>query len=137
MRALTSSRLGATDASNLNGDGGVCVCVRVFACARVHVCACVRACACVRTRVRACVRECVHDVLISILYVILIRHTDDFPSTSTRLVSKTLVFPWTDVLRGRSQLSTFMKAYTAYARGEGVWDYRTLSSRKSTFICNH
>ena len=30
-------------------------------------------------------------------------------------------------LRGRSQLSTFMKAYTAYARGEGVWDHRTLS----------
>ena len=29
-------------------------------------------------------------------------------------------------LRGRSQLSTFMKAYTAYARGEGVWDHRTL-----------
>ena len=32
---------------------------------------------------------------------------------------------WT--VRGRSQLSTFMKAYTAYARGEGVWDHRTLS----------
>ena len=30
------------------------------------------------------------------------------------------------LLRGRSQLSTFMKAYTAYARGEGVWDHRTL-----------
>ena len=30
------------------------------------------------------------------------------------------------MLRGRSQLSTFMKAYTAYARGEGVWDHRTL-----------
>ena len=29
-------------------------------------------------------------------------------------------------LRGRSQLSTFMKAHTAYARGEGVWDHRTL-----------
>ena len=42
-----------------------------------------------------------------------------------------------DDLRGRSQLSTFMKAYTAYARGEGVWDHRTLSPRKSTFICNH
>ena len=39
-------------------------------------------------------------------------------------------------LRGRSQLSTFMKAYTAYARGEGVWDHRTLSPRKSTFIFN-
>ena len=34
--ALTSLRLGATDASNLNGDGGVCVCV------------CVRVCACGR-----------------------------------------------------------------------------------------
>ena len=40
-------------------------------------------------------------------------------------------------VRGRSQLSTFMKAYTAYARGEGVWDHRTLSPRKSTFIFNH
>ena len=29
-------------------------------------------------------------------------------------------------IRGRSRLSTFMKAYTAYARGEGVWDHRTL-----------
>ena len=40
-------------------------------------------------------------------------------------------------VRGRSQLSTFMKAYTAYARGEGVWDHRTLFPWKSTFICNH
>ena len=41
-------------------------------------------------------------------------------------------------LRGRSQLSTFIiKVYTVYARGEGVWDHRTLSSRKSTFIFNH
>ena len=41
------------------------------------------------------------------------------------------------LVRGRSQLSTFMKAYTAYARGEGVWDHRTLFPRKSTFIFNH
>ena len=34
--------------------------------------------------------------------------------------------PFSLVVRGRSQLSTFMKAYTAYARGEGVWDHRTL-----------
>ena len=40
-------------------------------------------------------------------------------------------------IRGRSQLSTFMKAYTAYARGEGVWDHRTLFPQKSTFIFNH
>ena len=40
-------------------------------------------------------------------------------------------------IRGRSQLSTFMKAYTAYAREEGVWDHRTLFPRKSTFIFNH
>ena len=26
-------------------------------------------------------------------------------------------------LRSRSQLSTFMKAYREYARGEGVWDH--------------
>ena len=45
------------------------------------------------------------------------------------------VFVWS--VRGRSQLSTFMKAYTAYARGEGVWDHRTLFPRKSTFIFNH
>ena len=30
-----------------------------------------------------------------------------------------------------------MKAYTAYARGEGVWDHRTLFPQKSTFIFNH
>ena len=30
-----------------------------------------------------------------------------------------------------------MKAYTAYARGEGVWDHCTLSPQKSTFIFNH
>ena len=40
-------------------------------------------------------------------------------------------------LRGRSQLLTFMKAYTAYARGEGVWDHCMLFPRKSTFIFNH
>ena len=50
--------LGGTDASNLNGDGGVCVCARacVRACMRECVCARVRAC------VRACVCECVRDV---------------------------------------------------------------------------
>ena len=42
--ALTLSRLGATDPSNLNGDGGVCVCACACACVRVAV----RACACVR-----------------------------------------------------------------------------------------
>ena len=30
--------------------------------------------------------------------------------------------------RGRSQLSTFMKAFREYARGEGVWDHCTLFS---------
>ena len=34
-------------------------------------------------------------------------------------------------LRGRSQLSTFMKAYTVYARGEGVWDHCTLFPPKT------
>ena len=36
---------------------------------------------------------------------------------------------------------TFIDIYesvgTAYARGEGVWDHRTLFPRKSTFIFNH
>ena len=41
--ALTLSRFGATDASNLNGDSGVCVLVR----------ACMRVWACVRECVRA------------------------------------------------------------------------------------
>ena len=31
-------------------------------------------------------------------------------------------------LRGRSQLSTFMKAYREYDRGDGVWDHCTLFS---------
>ena len=42
-----------------------------------------------------------------------------------------------DITGLRSQLLTFIKAYTAYTRGEGVWDHRTLSPRKSTFIFNH
>ena len=51
--ALTSSRLGATDTSNLNGDGGVCVCVHMLA--YLHVCAymCMYARVCVHERVRA------------------------------------------------------------------------------------
>ena len=82
--ALTPSRLGATDPSNLNGDGGVCVCVR----ARV----CVRACACVRAFVSGCLRDvfAIYDnnispklimiiITIIILYFIQIRHIDDFP----------------------------------------------------------
>ena len=76
--ALTLSRLGATDASNLNGDGGVCVFV------------CVRARACVYAR--ACVRDvfAIYDnnisprliiiiIKIIIQYFIQIRHTDDSP----------------------------------------------------------
>ena len=60
-----------------------------------------------------------------------------------RCTSKKNAFDWNTTLskslfvRGRSQLSTFMKAYTAYARGEGVSDHRTLFPRKSTFIFNH
>ena len=83
--ALISSRLGATDPSNnhnLNGDGSGCVCARV-------VCACVRAC------VRAVFeiydnniwpRRIMMKIKIIILCVIQIKHTDDFPSTGTRLV---------------------------------------------------
>ena len=48
-------------------------------------------------------------------------------SSSARSTDGTsAVFHGSRRLRGRSQLSTFMKAYTAYARGEGVWDHRTL-----------
>ena len=88
MRALTLSRLGATDALKLNGDRGVCV----------------RAC----MRVRACASARVHDVFaiydnnishrlimiiikIIFLYFIQIRHTDDFPSMGTRLVCNNVV----------------------------------------------
>ena len=39
-------------------------------------------------------------------------------------------------LRDRSQLSTFMKAYTAYARGGGLGPPYAFP-RKSTFIFNH
>ena len=77
----------------------VCVCVRARACMPVRARACMRVCACVR----ACVRECVRDVFaiydnnisprlimiiikIIIQFFIQIRHTDDFPSTGTRLV---------------------------------------------------
>ena len=61
--ALTSSGLGATDASNLNEDGGVCVCVCVCVyCVCVCVCVCARArvlarvCVYVRASLRACAR---------------------------------------------------------------------------------
>ena len=40
-------------------------------------------------------------------------------------------------LRGRSQLSTFMKAYTAYARGRGSGTTVRFFARKSTFNFNH
>ena len=64
-----------------HSDGRVCVCV----------------CVCARAYVRACVRDvfAIFDdnifprlimIKIIILYLIQIRHTDDFPSTGTRLV---------------------------------------------------
>ena len=82
--------VGRTDPSNSdnqNGDGGGLVC----------------ACVCVRACVHACMRACVRDVFaiydnnilprlimiiikIIFLYFIEIAHTDDFPSTGTRLV---------------------------------------------------
>ena len=40
---------------------------------------------------------------------------------STQYTSKTTLIK-NSVVRGRSQLSTFMKAYREYARGEGVRD---------------
>ena len=67
------------------------------------MCACARARVCVRVCLRACVHVCVRDVfaiydnhilprltmiIIKIIsrYFIEIAHTDDFPSTGTRLV---------------------------------------------------
>ena len=81
------SRLAGTDPSNSDTATAVCVGGGV----------------CVRTSVRACVHACVRDVFAIhdnniwprlimiiirniILYFIQIRHTDDFPSTGTRLV---------------------------------------------------
>ena len=63
------SRLGANEYTNLYGDSGVCVCI-LSVCVLAHVC----------PRVRACV------IKIIILHFLQIRHTDDFPSTGTRLV---------------------------------------------------
>ena len=82
----------------------MCVCVYVRVCACVCVCVCV--CVCARASAHLCVyaRACMRDVFaiydnnisprliiikklrIIILYFIQIRHTDDFPSTGTRLV---------------------------------------------------
>ena len=90
MRALSSSRLGATDALNLNGDGGVCV--------------------------RACASACVRDVFaiydnnisprlimiiikIIIVYFIQIRHTDHFPSTGTSLYFCVIIRSAYDTIR--------------------------------------
>ena len=53
-------RLRPSNSDNLNGDDGVCVCMRacVRACVRARMCVCV----CVRACVRACVRMRVCDV---------------------------------------------------------------------------
>ena len=85
--ALTPSRLGTTDLMNLNGG----VCVHARASIRTRLCTCV--CMCVRIRdVFAMYDNNISPRLIMIiikiiiLYFIQIRHTDDFPSTGTRLV---------------------------------------------------
>ena len=60
---LTASRMGASDPSNsdnLNGDGGVGLCMR--ACVHVCMCACVHVCMCACVHVLyvcVCVRVCV------------------------------------------------------------------------------
>ena len=70
MRAFSSSRLGATDASNRNGDDGVCACAHdVFAIYDNNISP----------------RLIMIIIKIMILYFIQIRDTDDFPSTGTRL----------------------------------------------------
>ena len=53
---VNSITLGATDPSNLNDDGGVCVRARIRACARALV---VRASEYVHTRACVHARECV------------------------------------------------------------------------------
>ena len=90
----------------------VCVCVRAHALARVRACvrACVRAHGC--AYVRACVRDAyaIYDnnirprlirilIEIIILYFIQIRHTDDFPSTGTRLVHPIIIMNCTFALQ--------------------------------------
>ena len=80
---------GPSNSGNKNGDGGVCVSAIVCVCACVHLGVCVR----------ACVRDvfAINDnnilprlkmiiITIIFLYFIEIAHTDDFPSTCTRLV---------------------------------------------------
>ena len=74
-----------TNSANLyGGDGGVCVCSRM----RVH--------ACVRDAFAIYYNNIWPNLImiiikIVILYFIQIRHTDDFPSTGTRLVDQLLV----------------------------------------------
>ena len=83
------SRLAGTDPSNSDTATAVCVCMRTRRCVCRHV----------RASVRLCVRNviAIYDnniwprlimIIIKniILYFIQIRHTDDFPSTGTRLV---------------------------------------------------
>ena len=64
-------------------------------------------------------------------------HDQDFDSFVRSTLSALTTKMDSLLIKGSFTISTFMKAYTAYARGEGVWDHRTLSPRKSTFIFNH
>ena len=82
-------RTGPSNSDNQNGDGGGLVCARVRVYARTRVCMCV--CACVRDVFAIYENKIVPRLIMIViktifLYFIEIAHTDDFPSTGTRLV---------------------------------------------------
>ena len=91
----------------------------------MHMCASVRACACVHAR--ACMLDvfAIDDnnispmpmtiIKIGILYLIQIRHSDDFPSTSIRLVHTSMhAHMHTNAcIHAYTCIHTYMRAHTA------------------------
>ena len=84
-------RTGPSNSDNQNCDGGGLVCARVRVYARTRVCVCMCVCACVRDVFAIYENKIVPRLIMIViktifLYFIEIAHTDDFPSTGTRLV---------------------------------------------------
>ena len=79
-------RTNPSNSDNQNGDGGGLVCARVYVCACVCVHACVRDVFAIYYN-NILPRLIIIIIKIIILYFIEIAHTDDFPSTGTRLVT--------------------------------------------------